>query len=92
MQWSWKRRALSLAVSGLDMDTSANLQAVMNCVDKWGCRNRWLRIVSGDPSPRFSYNSGHLMNRLQLEFKTKYPFSILYACSVSSNVGSGETL
>ena len=92
MRWSWKRRALLLAVPGLDMGSSANLQSVMNCVDKWGCRNRWLCTVSGDPSPGFNYNSGHLMSRLRLEFKMKYPFSILYLRSMSLNVDSGETL
>ena len=49
----------------------------MNRVDQWGCRNRWLRVVPEDRSPAATYYSNHLMKRLQLEFKTKYPLSIL---------------
>ena len=90
VQWSWKRRALPLAVPGLNEGASSGLLSVMNCVDKWGCRNRWMRVVPEDPSPTFNYNSGHLLSRLRLEFKASYPFSILYSCSVSSNVDSVE--
>ena len=77
VQWSWKRRALLLAIPGLSTSTPSSQLSVMNRVDQWGCRNRWLRVVPEDRSPAATYYSNHLMNRLQLEFKTKYPFSIL---------------
>ena len=85
-QWFWKRRALPIAIPGLNANSFSGPQSVMNRIDRWGCRNRWLHVISDDLPPRFSYNSNHLLSRLRLEFKTRYPFSILYDCRDSSNV------